>query len=71
MENTIKKVISAKVAQPNTPQTDMQDYVEHLVQVKFEDGRQGAISLFAESPLEAIKIASTNLNYKENKITYS
>lgn len=52
----MRKVIGACVSQPNTPESDKQEYVLHDVEVE-ADGKRFMIRIFARDPADAIDSA--------------
>ena len=59
----IKRVIGASTTQPNTPVSDIQDEVRHVVHVIMEDGEPSEIFITAFCPKDAME--------KVNKTIYN
>ncbi len=54
---------SAKVAQPNTPETDKLPEVNHIVEFTMPDGKTDKMTIMAKDPQDAIR--------KVNRMTVS
>ena len=46
--------MGAKTEFPNTPISDMERQVPHVVDVVYQDGSEGEIKLYAECPIDAM-----------------
>ena len=54
MSIKIKTIMGAKTEFPNTPISDMERQVPHVVDVVYQDGSEGEIKLYAECPIDAM-----------------
>ena len=61
------KILSAKVSEPNTPETDMMDVVAHEVRVSFhilDEYHEARVTVLARDPQDAIRIVEDMANEK-------
>tara|TARA_B100000427_G_scaffold326166_1_gene334323 strand:- start:717 stop:968 length:252 start_codon:yes stop_codon:yes gene_type:complete len=50
----IMNVVGARTQFPNTPISDMERCIPHVVDVVYEDGSTGEVTLYAECPIDAM-----------------
>ena len=61
------KILSAKVSEPNTPETDMMECVSHNVRVSFhilDEYYEARVTVLARDPQDAIRIVQNMANEK-------
>ena len=61
------KILSAKVSEPNTPETDMMECVSHDVRVSFhilDEYYEARVTILARDPQDAIRIIQNMANEK-------
>ena len=55
LEPRLVRVVSACVANPNTPETDSQEFVPHDVTVELKDGVEAIVRVVARDPMDAME----------------